>query len=283
MASQPRTHGVAGNGSTFTETLKGFTCGLVFGFASPLTSHPFDVIKSRMQALPSAATSTSIETARALLLEGGPLALYKGLLPPMIGSITYRSMQMSAYSGAYAACKDSPLLSTPQPFLAGLQLRVLLAGAAATTARALVETPLEVLKVRQQLSLVPPPFSFKAYYQGFSLTWGRLYIALGGFFTLVDHVDRHYPWFFSMPIYGSFLKGAVCATASWCVAWPLEVVKNRVQSGNYPGSFISQFKSIVKERGVVGLYRGIWPGAMRSLIGNGSALAAYDLCKANLQ
>jgi uncharacterized 2Fe-2S/4Fe-4S cluster protein (DUF4445 family) len=37
-------------------------------------------------------------------------------------------------------------------------------------------------------------------------------VALGGFFVLIDHVERHHPALFSMPVVGSFFKGGVCAT-----------------------------------------------------------------------
>jgi hypothetical protein len=265
----------------WAESLRGLLCGVCFGVTSPLVSHPLDVIKSRMQALPSAQGS-SLSTLASTLRSGGIRALYAGLLPPLIGSAFYRSLQMSVFSAAYAALAPFPELTAPVPQLAGLQLRVLVAGAAATTARALLETPLEVLKVRRQLQVSGPRLTAKELFVGFSLTWSRLYIALGGFFAAVDHCDRHYPALFQQPG-GSFLKGAVCATACWWLAWPLEVAKNRVQSGLHAGGVRAVLSSIVKERGLSGLYRGIGPGTLRSLVGNGFALLAFDTCKEALR
>jgi len=267
------------DGSVFRETFTGLVCGVAFGVTSPIVSHPLDLLKTRMQAIPGASSCT--QTFLSILREGGPRSLYNGLSPPLLGSMLYRSIQMSAYGGTYSALRDSEFWSTPRSTLGGLQLRVLAAGACATTARAVIETPLELIKVRRQLSLTTPIHP-KALFTGFSLTWSRLYVALGGFFCLVDHCERHYPWLFSIPVYGSFIKGAVCATAAWWVAWPLEVVKNRYQSSLHAGNSLQILVGVVKEGGIRGLYRGILPGTARSVIGNGSALLAYDICKSLL-
>ncbi len=262
-----------------TETLRGLLCGLAFGVTSPLVSHPLDVIKSRMQALP-AASGTALATLRAALAAGGARALYAGLLPPLLGSSLYRGLQMAAYGAAYAALAPTEL-AAPVEALGGLQLRVLAAGAAATTARALLETPLEVLKLRRQLGLAAPRLRARELYAGLGLTWARLYVALGGFFVLVDHCDRHHPGAFAGPG-GSFAKGGLCATACWWLAWPLEVAKSRAQSSLHPGGALAQLRAIVRERGAAGLFRGIGPGTLRSLLGNGCALMAFDACQQQL-
>lgn len=75
------------------------------------------------------------------------------------------------------------------------------------------------------------------------------------------------------------MKGSFCATSGWVLAWPLELAKSIAQSGLHAraGAF-ARFGAIVKERGVMGLYRGIGPGLARSIVGNGAALAAFDAC-----
>jgi solute carrier family 25 carnitine/acylcarnitine transporter 20/29 len=273
---------VVGTGSTSQEAWRGLLCGVLFGVASPLAAHPLDTIKSQMQALPAAARGGALATLRRVLSTDGVRGLYRGLLPPLLGSAVYRSLQFFAYSATYTAVGEDPFLTAPVPLLGGLQPRVLLAGAAATTARAIIETPLEVVKVRQQLGVALG--GLRELRTGFGLTWARLYIALGGFFALCDHMDRHHPRVFSVPVVGSFLKGGVCATATWVLAWPLEVVKNQVQSGLHDngGGVRTRLAAIVRARGVVGLYRGIGPGMARSLLGNGAALASYDACRATL-
>jgi solute carrier family 25 carnitine/acylcarnitine transporter 20/29 len=84
----------------------------------------------------------------------------------------------------------------------------------------------------------------------------------------------------SRPLLGGFLKGGICATVAWGIAWPLEVVKSKVQGANskFKGKSIpSILISILKSDGVMGMYRGFMPGAMRSFVANGVGMAVYQL------
>ena len=171
------------------EGLHGLVCGVAFGLASPLASHPLDTIKCRMQVDPQFARGGALQALRATFREGGVRRLYAGLLPPLAGSVVYRSVQFAAYKSAFTAL-DSGWAAAPLPLCGGLEPRVLLATAAATTVRASVETPLEVWKVRRQLGVPPPGLGAaglgRELFTGAALTWTRLYIALGTYFVLCD-------------------------------------------------------------------------------------------------
>jgi solute carrier family 25 carnitine/acylcarnitine transporter 20/29 len=93
------------------------------------------------------------------------------------------------------------------------------------------------------------------------------------------HKQRAAPELMSRPILGGFLKGGLCATVAWGIAWPIEVVKSKIQAADstYRGrSMMSIWGSIVKADGVKGLYRGFLPGAMRSFVANGVGMAVYQ-------
>lgn len=260
--------------------LSGLLCGVAFGVASPLAAHPLDTLKTRMQASPSCARGSALATLRQTINEGGVLALWRGLPPPLIGSVFYRSFQFGAYTFSHSFLKDEPWARATIPWTAGLEVRVLICGAIATSARAVIETPLELLKVRAQLGAAWP--HARELYTGFALTWSRLYIALGTFFVIVDSADRHAPLIFTTPVVGPFLKGGVAATCGWILAWPLETLKSLRQSGSDGRSALESLRYILKTRGVSGLYRGIGPGIARSVIGNGAAVLAFDTCKSCL-
>ena len=117
-------------------------------------------------------------------------------------------------------------------------------------------------------------------FTGFNLTWARLYIALSSFFICMDAAERHQPALFQLPGIGPFLKGSVCASVGWVLAWPLEVLKSQAQSGLFPAeSALKRLQRLLRERGLLGLYRGFGPGMARSLLGNGAAVTAFELCK----
>lgn len=52
---------------------------------------------------------------------------------------------------------------------------------------------------------------------------------LGSFFIMCDYLERFTPDLMAVPLLGGFVKGGVCATAGWAIAWPFEVVKSKVQ------------------------------------------------------
>ena len=88
---------------------------------------------------------------------------------------------------------------------------------------------------------------------------------LTSFFVLCDYSERAAPALMSQPMLGGFIKGGLCATVAWAVAWPVEVVKSKVQGAaaeQYRGqSTTAMLRAIVQSDGVAGLYRGFLPGA----------------------
>ena len=109
-------------------------------------------------------------------------------------------------------------------------------------------------------------------------TFFRTWAMLGTFFILIDYAVRVIPDVINAPLTGPFFKGGVCATAAWWVAWPFELVKSKVQASqgsSSPGT-LTVMRGIVAEKGVLGLYRGIGPGSLRSLFANGCSMIVYS-------
>jgi hypothetical protein len=52
------------------------------------------------------------------------------------------------------------------------------------------------------------------------------------FFMMVDSLERHFPSVISIPVFGPFIKGGVCATLGWLVVWPFENVSGRRLGGS---------------------------------------------------
>ena len=154
LATSPPSGGaMAGSGSSQYEALLGLVCGGVFGAVSPIVGHPFDTVKTRMQAVNATAgkmttNSTVSDTVQLIYRQEGWRGFYRGFLPPLIGSMAFRSVLFSAYSGTFAACQEVPTLSEPIPYTGGLRPSVLLGAMAASVARACIESPFDYLKVR---------------------------------------------------------------------------------------------------------------------------------------
>ena len=268
--------GLVGSGSASTEALRGVVCGLVYGATSPLVGHPLDSVKTRMQADARYAASSALQTARAIVASEGLRGLYRGLLPPLLGSSVFRSVQFSVYAGAISAARESPLLMREVPGAGGLQLRVLAAGLASSVARALIETPLELVKVRRQMglgwlvaesaeqALRDPLRELRGLYRGLGVTFLRTWGLMGSFFVFVDVLERKHADLLAVPVLGPWMKGGVCTVAAWALVWPFEVIKNQVQAsrgaeGDRRG-WLARARAVLAERGLLGLYRGIGPG-----------------------
>ena len=243
--------------------------GAMFGITSVMVGHPFDTIKTRMQAMPGFESRSMIRSFVKTVHDQGIRGLYRGALFPLLGSGIYRSTQFAAYEAVYTYM-DSPFGKYQIPGTFGLENRVIVGGLGGGTIRAIIETPLEYAKIRRQTL---QPWKLVHMYNGFGVTWCRSVGLLCTFFILYDSTKRFYPDVLTRPILGPFLMGGVAATMAWWVVWPLEYMKSQVQ-GTY-GKDLPVWKRIqvvIKGGGLVGLYRGIVPGTIRSFFANGIAM-----------
>lgn len=290
---------LAGSGSSFHEALIGLLSGAVFGLVSPVVGHPLDTIKTRMQADSVHSKSGVLKTVSSIWRAEGIRGFYRGFLPMLAGSMAYRGVLFSAYSGAYAACEHVPILHEPIPFTGGLRSSVLVGAMAAATARATLESPLDFIKVRRQIgkdamsdaiqgqqpllkSFISSPISsIRHLYHGYLPTLFRTMGLLGSFFVMVDYSVRYIPDVINAPLVGPFFKGGVCATFAWVFAFPFETTKSVIQSdttGRYKTMSNATWKvmrEIYATKGLKGLYRGFGPGAGRSFVANGTSMVVY--------
>lgn len=248
----------------------GLGVGILYGVTNVAAGHPFDTIKTKMQAQPGfervGMANAFVKTFRAEGVRG----LYRGCIPPLWGSGIFRSAQFAVFEAAYTAADKSAALKREIPGTSGLQPRVVLAGVCASTARAIVETPLEYAKVRRQTG---QSWRFKSLYTGFGVTWTRTMGLMTTYFILLDTQRRNAPDLFSSPIIGPFLASGISATLAWWIVWPLEYMKSQVQSQfGAKISTVQRLKAVARDVGFFGLYRGLAPGSIRSFLANGCAM-----------
>ena len=277
-----------GKGSSIMESVYGSLSGLAFGLVSPLASQPFDTLKTKMQAEARYARQGMGAVATQVLRADGAAGLYRGILPIVMSTGVQKSALFSANAGARRACEESgvPALTQPIPFTGGLSPALLVGGLAAGTARTVVETPFELAKVRYQTGGgvraaggVLSVGQLAELYTGAGATWARGTLMLTSFFVLCDYSERAAPELMSRPLLGGFLKGGVCATLAWAVAWPLEVAKNKVQGAGAQvtgRSTLAIVRQLAASDGLRGLYRGFLPGALRSFVANGAGMAVFQ-------
>jgi solute carrier family 25 carnitine/acylcarnitine transporter 20/29 len=192
----------------FKEGLIGLGVGILYGTTNIAVGHPFDTIKTKMQAQVGFEKTNMFQSFAKTLRSQGIRGLYRGCIPPLWGSGIYRSTQFAVFEAVYTYL-DKTFATSNIPFTGGLQIRVVIGGVIASTARAIIETPLELAKVRRQTGQT---WSFRGLYQGFGVTWIRTVGLMTTYFILLDSIRRHYNDFFQRPLIGPFLVSGSAAT-----------------------------------------------------------------------
>lgn len=73
----------------------GLGVGVLYGTTSVAVGHPFDTVKTKMQAQSGFESQSMLRTFTKTLREQGVRGLYRGCLPPLFGSGMFRSTQFA--------------------------------------------------------------------------------------------------------------------------------------------------------------------------------------------
>lgn len=250
----------------------GLGVGVLYGVTVVVSAHPFDTIKTKMQAQKGFENSSMVNTFVRTFKAEGLKGLYRGWVPPLIGSGIYRSIQFSKFEAVYTFL-DNDFGRTKIPFSHGVEFRVVLAGIASGTARSVIETPLEYAKIKRQMG---ETWELRKCYTGMGITWMRACTLMPTYFIVFDSLRRHNDELFRSNMMGPFIASGISSVLGWWVCWPLELIKCQIQAdymGEKKMSIFQRLRFIVREHGgVLALYRGIMPGSIRSFIGNGTGM-----------
>lgn len=254
----------------FQESAVSFACGGAYGLTSVLVGQPFDVCKTRMQALQKDGKKAGlIDTGRAMFEKEGVRGLFRGGVPMWLGGALFRSAQFGCYETAMG------FLGGPskERILGGvLDPHVVMAGFVGGLGRGIVESPFEYVKVRRQ---VESQWRLRDVYKGSGVTLTRNAFLFAFFVINIDLSKRYISGGLS-----PFWTGALCSTAAWFAIWPLDVLKSQKQSGLYEGVSYPRLAVELVRSG--SMFRGVVPGLARSLLANGCSMYVYVLVKNQL-
>lgn len=144
----PRKGSLMGNGTKYAELFAGLGCGLMFGVTSAIIGQPFDSVKTKMQAQKAYMEGGMIHTFKKVIKTEGVIGLYRGILPPLLGSSLFRSIQFGAYNFSYTHFTHSDAWTRkPISYTYGLEPRCLISAFFAASMRSIVECPLEYVSI----------------------------------------------------------------------------------------------------------------------------------------
>mmetsp|Transcript_39593 Transcript_39593/g.99799 ORF Transcript_39593/g.99799 Transcript_39593/m.99799 type:complete len:286 (+) Transcript_39593:128-985(+) len=259
--------------------------GILYGASNTLVGHPFDTVKSKMQAQAGFLSAKDggggmTHTLKQVYAKEGFRGFYRGVIPPLWGSALYRSCQFAMFEALYTSM-DNPSFRTVIPHTGGLEVRTVLAGFCGASARSLLESPIEYAKVNRQTGQT---WHFRNLYQGYFFQWGRTAPMMTTYFVLFDTLRRNTS-LLTHPV-GQFLASGGCSTLAFWLTWPMETLKNQVQAGTRIGAVAAKDATIAQRvaymGGFLGLYRGIVPGTISIFSRNGSAMVVMQYAQAKI-
>ncbi|KAG2686018.1 hypothetical protein I3760_10G155300 [Carya illinoinensis] len=248
-----------------------FTAGAISGAAAKTFTAPLERIKLLMQAI------------TLIGKEEGIRGYWKGNLPQVIRVIPYSAVQLFAYE-TYKKLfrgKDGELSVIGR----------LAAGACAGMTSTFITYPLDVLRLRLA---VEPGYrtmsevalnmlreeGFASFYYGLgpSLIGIAPYIAVN--FCVFDLVKKALPEKYQKRTETSLLTAVLSASLATVTCYPLDTVRRQMQIKGTPyKSVLDAFPGIVARDGIIGLYRGFVPNALKTLPSSSIRLTTFDIVK----
>jgi solute carrier family 25 carnitine/acylcarnitine transporter 20/29 len=263
------------------EGILSLVTGSVYGATSIIVGHPFDTIKTKLQAQSEFMLQENnlFSTIREVWKKEGIIGFYRGAIPPLVGSVMFRSLQFYYYQKFFFYWKDNENMTREIPGTLGMQPRVIVAGILASSIRSVLECPFEYAKVKRQTG---QKWDLRSAFHGFPTLYFRTVGLLTSFFMIVDTFNRKT----NLKNYrvGEFLTSGIAGSLAWTLIWPLENMKNIIQAEtkNVGNTWIEKFNWIIKTHGFHGLYRGIIPGVAGVFFRNGSSMVAMQYASRKL-
>jgi solute carrier family 25 aspartate/glutamate transporter 12/13 len=257
-----------------------FARSLLFGGLSGIVGcsavYPLDIAKAYMQ-VNRGANLTLRGALKTVYSQGGVSALYRGLPANIIGITPEKAIKISIfdYLRRRLGCADKgAVFSWPKEAFSG---------AAAGFCQFVATNPMEIVKIRLQLSpgsslgSVVRDLGIAGLYRGSTATLARDIPFSAGYFSTYAFLKTKFGTEPLQVFCASLLSGLTYAF----ICTPMDVVKTRLQSKElahlYGNNVIRCFSTVLKEEGVRALFKGA--GARTALIGPlfGIALASFSV------
>lgn len=267
-----------------------FLAGAMAGAAAKTVTAPLDRVKLLMQThgvrVGQETAKQAIGFIEAIVLIGkeeGIKGYWKGNLPQVLRVLPYSAVQLLAYESYKKLFKgkDGELNVIGR----------LAAGACAGMTSSLVTYPLDVLRLRlavepgyrtmSQVALnMLREEGVASFYYGLgpSLIGIAPYIAIN--FCVFDLVKKALPEEYRQKTHASLITAVASAALATLTCYPLDTVRRQMQLKGTPyKSVLDAIPGIIEKDGVVGLYRGFIPNALKTLPNSSIKLTTFDIVK----
>jgi solute carrier family 25 carnitine/acylcarnitine transporter 20/29 len=289
----------------------------VAGTLSILACHPLDTIRIRLQ---SGQFSSISECFKSSLKNEGAVGLYKGLIPPLVGvslinaslfgtkALTHSILEDMDGKKLSAGTTDTTLESaeSPQesivPDASQPNFRhLLISGAMAGLASGFLASPIELLKIRQQLDQrgsdsvklwpltrdIVKHSGFLSLFRGLSATLIREIPSFPAYFVTYEYSKVYLqgllPEYSALSDTAAILgAGSLAGIAGWVFVYPIDVIKTKIQSESSLMwkdriSCAQMCRRLLKESGRSVFMRGFGATILRAVPTNAVIFGGYEL------
>ncbi|KAL8604354.1 hypothetical protein ACOMHN_028117 [Nucella lapillus] len=281
--------------------VKDFLAGGFGGVCCVVAGHPLDTIKVRLQTMPKPLPgqnpiySGTFDCARQTVVKEGVKGLYKGMGAPVAGVAPIFAICFFGYGVGRRLQQSHPdqELSYFQHFKAGM-----LAGVFTTVIMAPGERIKCLLQIQQASEGNARKYAgpvdcakqlyreggIRGVYRGSAATLLRDIPASGMYFMTYEWLQHLLtPAGHSrgeLSISRTLFAGGMAGIFNWMVAIPPDVLKSRLQTaphGKYPNGIRDVARELLREDGILALYRGVTPVMLRAFPANAACFLGYEI------
>ncbi|CAO3642709.1 unnamed protein product [Cunninghamella blakesleeana] len=277
---------------SFYNCFRGFAAGMMSGVTKLAVGHPFDTVKIRLQTTSAAdgRFKGPLDCLIKTIRHEGPLALYKGATPPLVGWMFMDSIMLGTLHNVRILQQKWNGDKKLTPFQHGI------AGLAGGLTVSFVATPVEQIKARLQVQY---DATTKVYSgpidcirkvvknNGIQGLWRGLlptmafrswfFVFWGSYDIFTTQLRKHQLSDGTI----TFISGGLSATLFWIGAFPSDLIKNTYMSQpdvtprKYPTA-TSVMKHVYHTAGLKGFYRGFLPSFLRAFPTNAAAVFMFE-------
>jgi solute carrier family 25 carnitine/acylcarnitine transporter 20/29 len=282
---------------TFERVAKDLLAGSVAGVANVISGHPLDTFKIRMQMLKIGF----FKCIRSMYIEEGMFAFYKGVAFPLYSVPLINSIVFAGYESAKWAMglRREQELSMTQG---------LIAGAWAGFVNCLIVTPVELVKINQQMEgigvktqqtpamrvakTMVSTHGYKILYKANNITilrevfgWSAQFAAYEEMRAFLNRGST------SSSMINDFIAGGFSGLVGWIFQYPQDIIKTKLQmdltgimyrTKYKDGGFMACAREIMATEGIRGFWVGFSACSVRAVIANAFTFLAYEQAKSFL-
>uniref|UniRef100_A0A0K0F666 Mitochondrial ornithine transporter 1 n=1 Tax=Strongyloides venezuelensis TaxID=75913 RepID=A0A0K0F666_STRVS len=268
--------------------------GTMGGIANVYSGQPLDTVKVKMQTFPKLYIDWK-KCFRDTYRSSGVRGLYAGTVPALVANVAENAVLFTAYgycqkiianiTNKHDVCSLTPIENASS-------------GALAAVFAAMALCPTELVKCRLQAAKEMNPnikrttlsvckdvwkeSGFKGFFIGLTPTLARevpgYFAFFGAYETCRYMISKEGQSKDDIGIVYTALSGSIAGVTLWCLVFPFDVIKSRMQVQG-KSSFFLTLKDTLRQYGPAGLYKGLLPTIIRSFSASGCLFLTYEYTK----